>query len=47
VVSHKHTEPVLAAAREAKVPVAFAGQGGKASLLRALAQIDEMRRERG
>jgi hypothetical protein len=47
VVSHKHTEPVLAAAREAKVPVAFAGQGGRASLLRALAQIDEMRRERG
>ncbi|HEY5372753.1 MAG TPA: hypothetical protein VIK01_03665 [Polyangiaceae bacterium] len=47
VVSHKHTEPVVAAAREARVPVAFAGQGGKASLLRALAQIDEMRRERG
>ena len=47
VVSHKHTEPVVAAARDAHVPVAFAGQGGKASLLRALAQIDEMRRERG
>jgi hypothetical protein len=47
VVSHKHTEPVVAAAREARVPVAFAGQGGKASLLRALAQIGEMRRERG
>lgn len=47
VVSHKHTEPVVAAAREARVPVAFAGQGGRASLLRAIAQIDEMRRERG
>jgi hypothetical protein len=47
VVSHKHTEPVVAAAREARVPVAFAGQGGKASLLRALAQLEEMRRERG
>jgi hypothetical protein len=47
VVSHKHTEPVVAAAREARVPVAFAGQGGKASLLRAIAQIGEMRRERG
>ena len=46
VVSHKHTDPVLAAAREAHVPVAFAGQGGKASLARALAQIEEMRRER-
>jgi hypothetical protein len=47
VVSHKHTEPVVAAAREARVPVAFAGQGGKVSLTRALAQLEEMRRERG
>lgn len=46
IVSHKHTEPVVAAAREAKVPVAFAGQGGKASLARALLQLEEMRRER-
>jgi hypothetical protein len=46
VVSHKHTEPVVAAAREARVPVAFAGQGGRASLLRAIAQLDEMRRTR-
>jgi len=44
VVSHKHTEPVVAAAREARVPVAFAGQGGRASLLRAVAQIADMRR---
>jgi hypothetical protein len=47
IVSHKHTEPVVAAAREARVPVAFAGQGGRASLARAIAQLDEMRRERG
>jgi hypothetical protein len=47
VVSHKHTEPVVAAARDARVPVAFAGQGGKASLARALTQLEEMRRERG
>jgi hypothetical protein len=47
IVSHKHTEPVVAAAREARVPVAFAGQGGKASLARALTQLEEMRRERG
>jgi len=47
IVSHKHTEPVVAAAREARVPVAFAGQGGKASLARALVQLEEMRRERG
>jgi len=47
IVSHKHTEPVVAAAREARVPVAFAGQGGKASLARAIAEIEQMRRERG
>jgi hypothetical protein len=46
VVSHKHTEPVVAAAREARVPVAFAGQGGKVSLARAVSQLEEMRRER-
>jgi hypothetical protein len=46
VVSHKHTDPVVAAAREAHVPIAFAGQGGKASLARAVAQIEEMRRAR-
>ena len=47
IVSHKHSEPVVAAAREARVPLAFAGQGGKAQMARALAQIEEMRRERG
>jgi hypothetical protein len=46
VVQHKHTEPVIAAARDAKVPVAFAGQGGKASLARAVAQLEEMLGER-
>ncbi|HWZ91373.1 MAG TPA: hypothetical protein VNW92_21070 [Polyangiaceae bacterium] len=46
IVSHKHTEPVVAAAREARVPIAFAGQGGRASLLRAIAQLSEMQRER-
>lgn len=39
-VKHRHTEPVMAAAREARVPIAFAGQGGRASLLRAFAEID-------
>jgi VIT1/CCC1 family predicted Fe2+/Mn2+ transporter len=46
VVSHKHTDPVLAAARAAHVPVAFAGQGGHASLLRAFAELQEVDRER-
>lgn len=40
VVQHKHTEPVLAAARDTGVPVAFAGQGGKASFARALEQLE-------
>lgn len=41
-VKHKHSEPALAAARDAHVPVAFAGQGGRASLERALTQIEGM-----
>ena len=40
VVQHKHTDPVLAAARDSHVPFAFAGQGGKASLQRAIEQIE-------
>jgi hypothetical protein len=39
-VKHKHSEPAVAAARDAHVPVAFAGQGGRASLERALGQIE-------
>ncbi len=41
-VKHKHSEPALAAARDARVPTAFAGQGGRASLERALAQLETM-----
>ena len=41
-VKHKHSEPALAAARDAHVPTAFAGQGGRASLERALTQIETM-----
>ncbi len=41
-VKHKHSEPALAAARDAHVPTAFAGQGGRASLERAFAQIESM-----
>jgi DNA-binding LacI/PurR family transcriptional regulator len=39
-VKHRHTEPVMAAAREAGIPIAFAGQGGHASLARAFAQLE-------
>ncbi len=41
-VKHKHSEPALAAARDAHVPTAFAGQGGRASLERALSQLEGM-----
>ncbi len=47
VIQHKHSEPVLAAARDSSVPVGFAGQGGRASLLRALLQIEETLASRG
>ncbi len=45
-VKHKHSEPALAAARDAHVPHAFAGQGGRASLERALTQLEGMLAER-
>lgn len=45
-VQHRYTEPVVSAARDSSVPIAFAGQGGKASLLRALHQIEEMLAQR-
>ena len=41
-VKHKHSEPALTAARDAHVPTAFAGQGGRASLERALTQLETM-----
>lgn len=41
-VKHKHSEPAMAAARDAHVPLAFAGQGGRASLERALSQLESM-----
>jgi hypothetical protein len=44
-IQHKHSEPLVAAARDSHTPVAFAGKGGKASLLRALAQLDERLRQ--
>jgi hypothetical protein len=45
-VKHKHSEPALAAARDSHVPTAFAGQGGRASLERALSQLEGMLAER-
>jgi hypothetical protein len=46
-IQHKHTEPLIAAARESGTAVAFAGKGGRAALARALEQLDERTREHG
>jgi len=40
-ISHKHSEPLVAAARAAHVPVAFAGKGGAQSILRAFQAIED------
>lgn len=40
-ISHKHSEPVVAAARATHVPVAFAGKGGAQSILRAFQAIED------
>jgi hypothetical protein len=40
-ISHQHSEPVVAAARAAQVPIGFAGKGGGAALARALKAIEE------
>lgn len=40
-VQHKHTEPLVSAARASNVPFGFAGKGGAASIRRALEAIEE------
>jgi hypothetical protein len=40
-VQHKHSEPLVTAARAVGVPVGFAGKGGILSIRRALEQIDK------
>jgi hypothetical protein len=40
-VQHQHTDPVVSAARNASIPIAFAGKGGQSSLQRALEQIEK------
>lgn len=39
-VQHKHTDPVVAAARDSRTPVAFAGKGGQGALDRALEELE-------
>lgn len=40
-ISHQHSEPAVAAARAAGIPVAYAGKGGNASLARAIEALEE------
>ncbi len=40
-ISHQHSDPALRAARNHKLPVAYAGKGGNASLARALESLEE------
>lgn len=40
-VQHKHSEPLVSAARAVKVPVGFAGKGGAAGMARALEAVEE------
>ena len=39
LVGHRHSEPLVSAAREAGIPWAFAGKGGRAALDRALGDV--------
>jgi hypothetical protein len=41
LVGHRHSEPVVGAARVASVPVAYAGKGGRNSLARAFLTLIE------
>jgi hypothetical protein len=39
IVGHRHSEPLISAARDGGVPVAYAGKGGKGALERALSEL--------
>lgn len=41
-VGHKHSEPVVSAAREVKIPTTYAHKGGVAALARAFTQLEKM-----
>lgn len=40
-ISHQHSDPAVRAARTHKIPVAYAGKGGNASLARAFETLEE------
>lgn len=40
-IAHQHADPVVASARNQKIPLAYAGKGGAAALARALESLEE------
>lgn len=40
-ISHQHSDPAVRAARSHKIPIAYAGKGGNASLARAFETLEE------
>ena len=40
VISHRHSDPLIAAARQVGLAHAYAGKGGRASLARALSELE-------
>lgn len=41
-VGHKHSEPLVSAAREVKIPTTYAHKGGAAAVARAFTQLEKM-----
>lgn len=41
-VGHKHSEPLVSAAREVKIPTTYAHKGGAAAVVRAFTQLEKM-----
>jgi hypothetical protein len=42
VVGHKHSDPLVSAAREVRIPTTYAHKGGVAALARAFTQLEKM-----
>lgn len=40
MISHRHSDPLISAARQVGLPCAYAGRGGRAALARALDEIE-------
>lgn len=45
VISHRHSDPLLSAARQVGLPCVYAGKGGKGAILRALSEVEAVLRK--